>query len=358
MLRKNASIVLLSMSVVVCLSGCLKGEQSLQEVEIPEEITVVEENIDTLEDVKTKDDQLIIEEKELAEETVSRELYLFDRNGLVVPQLFELPKTESAAAQVLEYLVVDGPISDLLPNGFQAVIPAGTEILGVNLTEDGTLIVDFSEEFTQYEPENERKILQAITYSLTQFEHVERIKIWLNGENLEEMPIKGTPIASGVSKANGINVQLAERPDVAQSKSITVYYPKTFHDEHYFVPVTEYINLVDENLFASIIETLIEGPAYEVQAMQVFNDDTELISSPRLENGVLELQFNEEILSDKDESVISSEVIESIVRTLTEHDDVDAVELKVEHRSSIVDENGNSYNHPVSKDDVTRSMKL
>ena len=51
---------------------------------------------------------------------------------MVVPQTFELPKTESAAKQALEYIVKDGPVSEILPNGFQAVLPAGTEIIGVN----------------------------------------------------------------------------------------------------------------------------------------------------------------------------------------------------------------------------------
>src|SRR5690606_31953708 len=94
-----------------------------------------------------------------SEETVVRELYLLDASGMVVPQTLELPRTESAAKQAAEYLVIDGPVTELLPNGFQAVLPAGTEILGVNLEEDGTLIVDVSEDFKNYEAEDELKIL-------------------------------------------------------------------------------------------------------------------------------------------------------------------------------------------------------
>src|SRR5699024_12319256 len=60
-------------------------------------------------------------------ETAARQLYLIDVNGMVVPQTLELPNIDSneVAKQVLEYLVKDGPVTSILPNGFQAVLPAG-----------------------------------------------------------------------------------------------------------------------------------------------------------------------------------------------------------------------------------------
>src|SRR5699024_7468850 len=104
---------------------------------------------------------------------IQRELYVIDKHGLVVPQVFNLPKTESAAAQAVQYLVKDGPLTEQLPSGFQAVLPVGTEVLGVNLLEDGTLIVDVSEEFSEYQADDELKMMQAITHTLTQFDGIE-----------------------------------------------------------------------------------------------------------------------------------------------------------------------------------------
>ena len=68
----------------------------------------------------------------------------------------------------MEYLVANGPVTDMLPNDFRAVLPEDTE-LSVNI-KDGVATVDFSKEFKNYQPEDEMKILQSITWTLTQFD--------------------------------------------------------------------------------------------------------------------------------------------------------------------------------------------
>ena len=64
--------------------------------------------------------------------------------------------------------------------GTRAVLPAGTEV-EVNITESGTAIVDFSNEFATYAPEDEQGILEAITWTLTQFDTINDVVIWING---------------------------------------------------------------------------------------------------------------------------------------------------------------------------------
>ncbi|BBP91349.1 hypothetical protein BsIDN1_49670 [Bacillus safensis] len=59
-----------------------------------------------------------------------------------------MPKNEGSAKQTLEYLVDGGPISNLMPNGFRAVLPADTSV-SVDI-KDGTAVVDFSNEFKNY----------------------------------------------------------------------------------------------------------------------------------------------------------------------------------------------------------------
>lgn len=339
------------------LGGCLKGEQTLEEIDVPEEVTIMDDEneveIDVEQDILEGEEQVVE-----SDELVARELYLIDANGMVVPQTLEIPKTESAAMQALEYLVKDGPVTEILPNGFQAVLPAGTEIIGVNLQDDGLLIVDLSEEFKNYAAEDELKILQAMTYTLTQFDSVDQIKLWLNGENLTEMPVNKTPISQGLSQKNGINIYVTDKPSLKHSKVVTVYYPKRYNENLYYVPVTQYINDKEKDVFSSIIEALIEGPAYDVQALQVFNDDTSLVNKPFLQNGVLQLVFNEAILMDEDRSVIADDVMETLVKSLTEQAAVDAVEVKVENKDIIMNESGLTYDRPVQVSDFTPLEKM
>lgn len=356
MLRSRLLLFICVLGVTVLLVGCLQGEQTIGESDIPEEVTLVDEELDQETDSKEgKEEEIDVIE---TEETVARELYLIDETGLVVPQTMELPKTKSAAMQSLEYLVKDGPVTELLPNGFQAVLPAGTEIFGVNLKEDGTLIVDLSEDFTNYEADNELKILQAMTHTLTQFESVDRIKLWINGENLTEMPVNGTPLTEGYSRANGINIDLTEKPDLKLSKAVTMYYPKTYEEDLKFIPVTKYLNLEAEDLFTSIVQAMLDGPSYTLKTQDVFNDQTTLVQKPFLENGVLQLEFSEEILKDAEDAIIADEVMETLVRTLSEQTEVEAVKVSVKDVPKLIGENGSTYDEPITVQQFESTEKM
>lgn len=328
------------------LSGCFKGEQALNEIDVPQEYTgeEKEELVDEQEEPE-EDEQTIV-----VNETIDRQLFLIDESGMVVPQTLKLPTIESkaVATQVLNYLIKEGPVTEILPNGFQAVIPAGTEIIGLNLLEDGTLIVDVSEDFKMYEAEDELKIIQAMTFTLTQFENVDRIKLWINGVSQSTMPVNGTPISEGYSKSNGINVYLDEQPNLQYSKVVTIFYPKQHNDNQYFVPVTQYINNQDDQLYGLMVQALLEGPAIDIQSTHVFNDETSLVNQPKVIDGVLQLIFNEDILKDKAEAIIADEVVETIVRTFSNQTEIQAVEVKVENNTSVKNESGTIYDKPVS----------
>lgn len=365
-MRMNRILLcLLTFMLIAFLTACMKGEQTMEKLNVPEEVQVIEE--EEQESNETNPDQPVSDKDEAEEdpadtetqEKVKREIYLLDENGLVVPQDLDLPKTEAAAMQAMEYMVVDGPVTELLPNGFQAVLPAGTEILGTNLEEDGTLIVDVSEDFKAYNPDDEVKILQAMTYTLTQFEQVEKIKLWINGRNQLNMPKNGTPLSEGYSRANGINLDVNAKPDLKYSEALTVFYPKTYGEDVHFVPVTTYIdNATDDNFFTSMVTNLMEGPSPTYFTKEVFQDATQLVNKPRLQDGVLQLSFNEGILEDKDKAIISDNVMTTLVKSLTAHEDVDAIEIHVGGVQALRAENGTLYEEPVTADDMTSIEKM
>jgi germination protein M len=340
-----AGLIILAIS----LAGCFQGEQSLEEMDPPQDA----EAVDNLEDVTSEEandeaDENMEEDDQTAE-TTPRELYLVDANGLVAAQTLELPAPESneVAQQVLEHLVKGGPVTPMLPNGFQAVLPEGTEVLGVNLQEDGTMIVDFSNEFENYEAEDEVKIVESVTHTLTQFENVHQVQLQMNGHPLREMPVNGTPIGEGYSRVNGINVMDTDL-NIMNSQAVTMYYPAEHNENRYYVPVTQYVEGQDENKYASIVQGLLEGPGLQSNIIHVFNAETMLTNNPALEEGVLELTFSEEILQDQEQSIISDEVMETLVRTLTENQEIEAINVNVENVDQLVNENGEAYNEPVT----------
>jgi germination protein M len=343
--------------LLVVLTGCVfKGEQSLTEMDPPKdaEETKNANYVENLENENGKNEGKENKqdaEDNATEETVKRQLYLLDSNGMVVPQTVELPKAESkaVATQVLEYLIKDGPVTQLLPNGFQAVLPAGTQILGLDLKEDGTLVVDVSKEFTNYRPEDEQKILQSMTYTLTQFENVDRIKLWINGYEKKEMPVNGTPIGDGYSRANGINIYEGDTVDLMDSKAVTLYYPSQHDGKFYHVPITQHVEVEKGNTYQSIVQALIEGPSYDLNLLNVFNNGTSLTKKPTYNDGIVSLTFNEAVLSNVEKSSISDELMQTIVLTLTDQPGVEAVDVKVENVEQVYNESGKAYAEPVTR---------
>lgn len=357
-MNKRTILIAGAISLAVVLSGCFQGEQSLEEEMDPPQDA---EAVNSLEQANDEKQESV--EEELTDdvtEMVPRELYLIDKNGMVASQTLELPETNEVGKQLMEHLVKGGPVNSLLPNGFQAVLPEGTEILGLNLTEDGTIIVDVSEEFKDYEPHEEIRILEAMTHTLTQFENVERVQLWINGYPQDTMPVNGTPIGNGYSRANGINIVESNAQDLLTAVPVTMYYPSEHNESRYYVPVTQYVDSEgnEEKLYEEIVRSLLEGPGYDSNVLHVFNAGTALTSEPKIEDGILQLTFNEGILKDSEQYIIADEVMETLVRTLTEQEEIEGVNVQVENVDQLVNENGETYDAPVTKEFFTTTEEL
>lgn len=355
----------------IFLSGCgmFKGEQeTMEDMDPPPEQANLTDDLESITEGDEAEDEDASEEEEGEEsdeenqdsdatgETVERTLYLLDKNGLVVPLEVDLPtpNNKEVAKQVLEYLVQDGPITSMLPNGFQAVLPSGTEVLQLNLEEDGTLVVDLSEEFANYEAEKEKQVLEAMTFTLTQFENVNNIKIWINGHEQQTMPVNGTPLTEGYSRANGINVHVADAVDFMESKATTLYFPMQSNDEEiYYVPITQHVPIEGDNELQSVVQALLEGPSFNLPLQKYINTGAQLENEPTLnEDGTLALKFNENILANSEKGVIADEVMQSIVLTMTELENVEAIEVSAGEHQAVMNESGQPYDEPVSRDMV------
>lgn len=347
-----AALMLLSTGL---LTGCLfEGEQSLEKMDTPEEAVTTTPDPSSEEPQSKGEGEEAEgtedEESEATSGTVSRELYLMDANGMIAPQTLELPVSEEVATQALEYMVKDGPVTNLLPNGFEAVLPAGTEILGLNTEEDGTLVVDVSEEFKNYEAQDEEKILQAMTYTLTQFDNVKRIKLWINGHEQAVMPVDGTPISKGVSRSDGINHHVGVQTDVMNSEAVTVYFPAQNGEQVYQVPVTTRVEKGTDE-YTSMVNALLEGPELGSSLMNPFHEGAEMVSS-KLDSGVLTLSFNEKILTGADNPSLSDAALASLVMSLTDLSDVESVDVHVDGTEQVISEAGEPLAEPVSRQDI------
>lgn len=334
----------------VLLSGCglLGGDKTAQEIDPPQDVSYLEEGAkDKAATAKEQAGDQAKDKKEEVAETVKREIYLIDKNGFVVPQTINLPKTQGVAKQVLEYLVVNGPVENMLPDGFRAVIPQDTQV-SVNV-KDGTAIADFSKDFASYKPEDELKILQAITYTLTQFDNIKTVKLRINGHDLEQMPVNNTPIEDGMSRSDGINLDNSNAMDITNTHPVTVYFLSENGDQKYYVPVTRRVENAEKDNIAAVIKELVEGPELSSGLVSGFQPDAKLLDTPKYENGKVTLNFNEAILGSFKEKKISKDVLESIVLSLTEQKGIESVAIQVNGSGKLVNEEGKPLTEPVTR---------
>lgn len=347
MSKYNKPIAITVIASSMLLSGCglFDADKAAKEIDPPQDVTLTEDT-DQLE-AESKAEDVKSEE---VEEKVTSQLFLIDKNGFVVPYSMNLPKTKSVAKQALEYLVEGGPVSNILPNGFRAVLPQDTQVLGVDI-KDGVAIADFSKEFNNYKEEDETRILQSITWTLTQFDSVDKVKIWVNGHEQKEMPVGGTPIQDGVSRDSGINHDSIDVVDITNTHPLTVYYMAETEGQQYFVPVTKRVSNTETDPIVSAVEELVEGPAISTGLISDFQSSVELVSAPKYEDGKVTLDFNESIYGsfDEEQKIVSSQVLQSLVLTLTEQEGIESVAVTVNGKADLLKENGEKLTEPVTR---------
>lgn len=230
-------------------------------------------------------------------------------------------EVENRAKEMLNILISGGSNEDSIPNGFRAVLPSETKILSLKY-EDGLIKVNFSKELMDVAKENEEKVIEAIVYTLTSIEGVDKIILYVDGDILNVLPQTKKNLPSTLDRSFGINKEY----DITSSKDITmttVYYINKYNDNFYYVPVS-YFNNDDRDKIKIIVDSLSSSNIYNNNLMSFLNYNTKLLSATQ-NLDTLSLDFNSYIFSDYDEKKILEEVIYTI--SLSVEDNYDVSEL-------------------------------
>lgn len=295
------------------LSGCYENDQVTKSIDPPpiEVQKSYEKPVDTQSEVKKN----------------GMELYFLSDKGYVVPYTLNMPSTKEIAKEMMKYMVKDGPGETLLPKGFSCLLPKGTQVKGLDI-QNGTATIDFSKEFLRYKPEMEEKITTALTWSLTGFPSIEQVNIRVEGRNLAEMPQKKT-IASGLSRDQGINVELAEGVNITQSMPVTLYFVGQNEDNiTYHVPITRMVNY-QKNLAQTTMTELIKGPQQSSDLVGPIDSSVQ-INQAQVKGKTATVDFNKELLQYESKKAVSKDAMMAIVFSLTENTTAQNVEVTVD----------------------------
>ena len=238
------------------------------------------------------------------------EIYMVNKDNYVARTDVVINEStiENKIREALEYLIIGGKKESNIPNGFRSIIPSGTEIKSVKL-KDGLLKVNFSKEILDIDKSLEEKMLESIVYSLTSFNEIKGILIYVEDELLTSLPKSKTNLPSILTRDIGIN-KIYDLTGIKDISKTTVYYIGKANDNYYYVPVTK-IDNSNKDKVKVIIDELSSGPTYEDNLMSFLNINTKLLNYEVKDNNMY-LTFNDYILDSLEEKNILEEVVYSI----------------------------------------------
>ncbi len=211
--------------------------------------------------------------------------------------------------ELMEGLTINGRKQDKIPNGFKGVLPIGTKVIDASLKE-GILRINLSKEFNNIKINMEEKAIEAITYTLTSIEGVDKIEILVEGEKLEYLPNSKKQLPKYLDKKYGINKEY-ELTTLGDIDSYTVYYVMNYNEMIYYTPVTKYVNKQGEDKVKIIIDELASNLAYQSNLMSYLDNNIKLLDYEIVDN-TIKLDFNEAILSD----ITSGKILEEVKYTI------------------------------------------
>lgn len=275
-------------------------------------------------------------------------IFAKDEKGFLAPIAIQIEKSSDVAKKALEYMVEGGPSQGQLPSGFTSILPKGTEVRSININKEQKLAtVDFSNAFTDYNLQDERKILEAVTWTLTSFGSVDQVKIRVEGKDLKEMPVGQTPLDGPLTRAMGINLEKPENVEYGQSTPVTLYFLNQNQASYtYYVPVTRFVKRTD-NIAQAVIEQLIAGPDEKKGLTAVMAPGAELLKVSKADD-VITVDFSDKMLGPDKKA--PAEALKAVVLSLTENIGTSSkVQILVNGDAKVSATDNMNYSKPVTR---------
>ena len=254
-------------------------------------------------------------------------IFLLDKNSYVSLTNVVLTNDdiEAKARELIGILTIGGDTSKL-PSGFKAIIPPDTVVRSLKY-EDGLIKVDFSKDFLDVDASLEEKLVEAVIYTLTSIDDVNKVIIYVEGEILNKLPKTKINLPSTLDRSYGINKEY-DFNSADKLNQVTVYYINKRNDENYYVPVTKYLN-DDREKITVVIDELTNGFNSNENLMSFVNSGTEVVSTD-LNGDNLSLNFNSYLFDDVNTKEVLEEVIYTMCLSVYDNYNVTSVAINVD----------------------------
>ena len=237
-----------------------------------------------------KDIEILKENNEIK----TQKVFLLNNNLLVETDVISKNNIDiiSQAKDIIDSLTIGGSKSNYLKKDMEELIPLGTKVYDVSLS-DGILKINFSKEFYNVSERLEEKVVEALVYSLTNLNDVKGIMIFVEGSQMQELIHSKRRVPLVLTKDYGIN-KIYDITSLSNVTKSTLYYYTNIDNDYGVVPVTIFSN-DDINKVEVIIETLKSSPIYQSNLMSFLSNNAKLLDYELKENAI-KLSFENSLL--------------------------------------------------------------
>lgn len=256
-------------------------------------------------------------------------IYLIDNYDMVSRTKTILKENQdiiSTCKSLINSLIIDSNNSKYNPSGFKAIIPKGTQIDSISLTDNKILKINFNEKLLNIDKNNEEKMIESLIFSLTEMDEIDGIMIFVNNNLLSELPNSKKKLPDVLDRSYGIN-KVYEIDDIKNTTKTTIYYLSENQETKYYTPVTYISNDTDDKI-EIIIEKLKTSPINQTNLMSYLASSAELLNYEITESSV-NLTFNNYIFEEFSENNILEEVKYTIGLSIKDNYNVDEVVFNV-----------------------------
>ncbi len=268
------------------------------------------------------------------EESSLSAVYLIDSYNYVSEVNLSVSETEleSILKEKLELITENQENIGKIPKGFKTIIPEGTTIKSLKVTDD-TCTVDFSKELLSISTTNEEKLIEAIIFTLTSEKEIKKVVIKVDGNTLTRLPNSNKLLPDVLDRSYGINKDYDINSLYGLTKT-TIYYTAEESGLTYYVPVTK-INNNNEEKINVIVSELKSSLLYQSNLSSYLSSNAELKKYEKLSD-VMTLTFNDKIFDSIYDQNILEEVVYTIGMSVLENYDVKSVAFYVDDKEILV----------------------
>lgn len=252
------------------------------------------------------------------------QIYLKDNDNTLVP--LSIPVDEETSEEEKMQLMFAYMSGKQKIPGFHALFTKECTLDQVKVA-DGIANLYFNESLKNYKDKDELRVLEAITWGITQFHDIEQVKLYMNEEPLTQMPLASTPIPEILNRSIGINHFETAAMELHDSTSLTVFATKKINGQEYLVPRSRRVMPQSDSLTSSVHEILSDISASSELIQPLYADNIQ-VTDFHMQDGTLCVELNKNIL-DSDTSV-KRNVYDTLVLSLAAIEGIEKVEVRVD----------------------------